>query len=242
MGQHVWFFLLVSKAMIWLSGEQQLPPHSILTQWTGNFLDNSKNWGEGKMVVKEQKGQKYRYRNWKKTGWLLDKNLPCIWFWRLSKFLYLLAALAEESTYVFIGLLIYSFYAKLAFFPIETEFSLFTGLSKIKSAFPQALQWLNTIDWGPTVIRHSADYEEKWKSLSHVHLFATPWTVACQVPLSMEFSRPEYWSHSLLQGIFPTQGLHPGLPYCRRIPCHPSHQGSPVKTEESNIFMWQTLS
>ena len=34
----------------------------------------------------------------------------------------------------------------------------------------------------------------KWKLLSHVWLFATPWTVACQVPLSMEFSRPEYWS------------------------------------------------
>ena len=33
-----------------------------------------------------------------------------------------------------------------------------------------------------------------WKSLSHVQLFVTPWTVACQAPLSMEFSRPEYWS------------------------------------------------
>ena len=29
--------------------------------------------------------------------------------------------------------------------------------------------------------------------LSRVWLFATPWTVACQVPLSMEFSRQEYW-------------------------------------------------
>ena len=27
--------------------------------------------------------------------------------------------------------------------------------------------------------------------LSHVHLFATPWTVACQAPLSMEFSRQD---------------------------------------------------
>ena len=35
--------------------------------------------------------------------------------------------------------------------------------------------------------------EVKWKSLSHVWLFATPWTVACQAPLSMEFSRQEYW-------------------------------------------------
>ena len=33
--------------------------------------------------------------------------------------------------------------------------------------------------------------------LSHfspVRLFATPWTVACQAPLSMGFSRQEYWS------------------------------------------------
>ena len=29
---------------------------------------------------------------------------------------------------------------------------------------------------------------------SHVWLFATPWTVACQAPLSMGFSRQEYWS------------------------------------------------
>ena len=28
----------------------------------------------------------------------------------------------------------------------------------------------------------------------HVQLFVTPWTVACQAPLSMEFSRQQYWS------------------------------------------------
>ena len=32
------------------------------------------------------------------------------------------------------------------------------------------------------------------KLLSHVQLFATPWTVAYQAPLSMGFSRQEYWS------------------------------------------------
>ena len=32
------------------------------------------------------------------------------------------------------------------------------------------------------------------KSLSRVLLFATPWTVASQAPLSMGFSRQEYWS------------------------------------------------
>ena len=30
--------------------------------------------------------------------------------------------------------------------------------------------------------------------LSHVLLFVTPWIVACQASLSMEFSRKEYWS------------------------------------------------
>ena len=30
--------------------------------------------------------------------------------------------------------------------------------------------------------------------LSHVQLFVTPWTVACQAPLSMGFSKQDYWS------------------------------------------------
>ena len=34
-------------------------------------------------------------------------------------------------------------------------------------------------------------------------------------------------SHALLQGIFPTQGLIPGLSHCRWILYHLSHQGSP---------------
>ena len=34
----------------------------------------------------------------------------------------------------------------------------------------------------------------KVKSLSHVRLFATPWTVAYQAPLSIGFSRQQYWS------------------------------------------------
>ena len=41
-------------------------------------------------------------------------------------------------------------------------------------------------------------------------------------------------SCSLLQGIFPTQGLNPCLPHCRRIPYQLSHQGRPevdVKTD-----------
>ena len=44
----------------------------------------------------------------------------------------------------------------------------------------------------------------------------------------MGFSRHEYRScHSILQGIFPTQGLNPALLHCRQILYHLSHQGSP---------------
>ena len=44
--------------------------------------------------------------------------------------------------------------------------------------------------------------------------FATPRTVACQAPLSVGFSRQEYWSGLPCPppGIFPTQGSNPGLP------------------------------
>ena len=57
----------------------------------------------------------------------------------------------------------------------------------------------------------------KVKSLSHVWLFATPWTVAYQAPQSMEFFRQEYWSGLPFPspGIFPTQGSNLGLPHCR---------------------------
>ena len=52
------------------------------------------------------------------------------------------------------------------------------------------------------------------KSLSRVRLFATPWTVAHQVPLSMEFSREEYWSGLPFpsSGDLPDPGIEPGSP------------------------------
>ena len=59
-------------------------------------------------------------------------------------------------------------------------------------------------------------FKEKWKCelLSHVWLFVTPWTVACQAPLSMGFSRPEYWSRltCLPPGDLPNPGIQPKSP------------------------------
>ena len=52
------------------------------------------------------------------------------------------------------------------------------------------------------------------QSLSPVQLFATLWTVAYQAPLSMGFSREEYWSGLPFPspGDLPNPGIEPGSP------------------------------
>ena len=52
------------------------------------------------------------------------------------------------------------------------------------------------------------------KSLSHVQLFATSWTVAYQAPWSMGFSRQEYWSGLPFPSPedLPNPGIEPGPP------------------------------
>ena len=52
------------------------------------------------------------------------------------------------------------------------------------------------------------------KFLSSVGLFATPWTVAQQAPLSMGFSRQEYWSRLPFpsSGDLRNPGIEPGFP------------------------------
>ena len=70
--------------------------------------------------------------------------------------------------------------------------------------------------------------QQRWKgsSLSCVWLFATPWTAPCQPLLSMEFSKNTgVGCYSFHYGIFLTQGSNPGLPHCRQILYHLSHQG-----------------
>ena len=54
----------------------------------------------------------------------------------------------------------------------------------------------------------------KVKSLSHVRLFVTPWTVADQAPQSMEFSRQEYWSGLPFPSPrdLPDPGIEPSSP------------------------------
>ena len=68
--------------------------------------------------------------------------------------------------------------------------------------------------------------EWKGKSFSHVWLIAIPRTLVHQVlcPWNSPGKNTGVGCHSLLQGIFPTQGLNPGLLHCRRILYHLHHR------------------
>ena len=58
---------------------------------------------------------------------------------------------------------------------------------------------------------------------------ATPWTVAHQAPMSMGFSRQEYWSGLPFPspGDFPDPGIELGLLHYRQILYRLSYDGSP---------------
>ena len=67
---------------------------------------------------------------------------------------------------------------------------------------------------------------------SHVRLFVTLWTIACQAPLSMEFSRQEYWNGlpCLPPGDLPNSGTEAISPASLALQMDSlplSHWGSP---------------
>ena len=70
----------------------------------------------------------------------------------------------------------------------------------------------------------------KVKSLSRVRLFATPWTVAYQVPSSMGSSRQEYWSGLPFPspGDLPDPGIEPGSPAFQADALTSEPPGKPV--------------
>ena len=64
-------------------------------------------------------------------------------------------------------------------------------------------------------------------------LFSTLWTIAYLLcPWNSPGKTTEVGCHSLLQGIFLTQGSNPGLPHCRQILDHLRHQRSPVLSKD----------
>ena len=61
------------------------------------------------------------------------------------------------------------------------------------SPIPGILQ-ARTLQWVAISFSNACKWKVKVKLLSHVWLLMTPWSIAHQAPLSMGFSRQEYWS------------------------------------------------
>ena len=77
----------------------------------------------------------------------------------------------------------------------------------------------------------------KVKLLSRVQLFATPWTGAYQVPLSMGFSRQESWSglpFSFPEDL-PDPGIEPGSPALQADALTSEPPGKPLKKEGGRL-------
>ena len=81
-----------------------------------------------------------------------------------------------------------------------------TGWYKIEKGVRQG--------WMLSPVLFNSQVEWKVESLSRVRLFATPWTVAHQAPLSMGFSKQEYWSGLPFPslGNLPNPGIEPRSP------------------------------
>ena len=140
-----------------------------------------------------------------------------------SKFPYSNPCPLSQWCYPTVSSSIIPFSSRLQSFPASGSFQmsqLFTsrdqsiGVSASTSVLPMNIQdwfplgWTGWISWlskglsrvffNTAVQKHQLFGAQvllwKVKLLSHVQLFATPWTLAYEVPPSMEFSRQEYWS------------------------------------------------
>ena len=67
------------------------------------------------------------------------------------------------------------------------------------------------------------------QALTHVRPFATPWLQPTRLlcPWNSPGKNTGVGCHALLYGIFPTQGLNPGLPHCGQNLYRLSHQRRP---------------
>ena len=75
--------------------------------------------------------------------------------------------------------------------------------------------------------------------------FATPWTIALQVPMSMGFSRQEYWSGFPFPsaGHLPNPGIEPGSPALQLILYRLSYKGShpPKRGDRYNCVLLSSV-
>jgi len=110
---------------------------------------------------------------------------------------------------------IYSFIFKIPHISEDIEYLFFSVWHFTKHNIFQAhgILVLN-LDGGSTTVAFKTVHCVCVQSLTHVWLFATTRTVACQAPLSIVFSRQEYWSGLPFPppGDLPNPGIKPVSP------------------------------
>ena len=109
-----------------------------------------------------------------------------------------------NAVYIILGRL-FNLFLSLIFFICKMEIAAAKSLqlcptlcdsidrSPLGSPVPGILQ-ARLLEWVAISFSNAWKWKVKVKSLSHARLLATPWTAAYQAPLSMGFSRQEYWS------------------------------------------------
>ena len=110
------------------------------------------------------------------------------------------------------------------------------------SPVPGALQ-ARTLEWVAISFSNAWKWKVKVKSLSHVWLFATPWTADYQTPPSMGFSRQEYWSEVPLPSPLSAWGLH--FLICNSLmgfPCSSVGKESAYHTGDLDSISWSGRS
>ena len=100
------------------------------------------------------------------------------------------------------------------------------------------------LDPPPKFLTHRSLVGPVCMLVSHVRLFATPWTVACQAPLSMGFSRQEYWSGFPFPspGDLPNPGIEPGSTTLQADTFLPEPPGKPPLVTNSSTSFSLTLN
>ena len=102
------------------------------------------------------------------------------------------------------------------------------------SSWPRGQTHVSCISGGSFTLSHlgnpniyHACYVHTWL-LQSCLILCDPMDCSHQAPLSMGFSRQEYWSGLLCHPPkdLPDPGIKPGSPQCRQILYHLSHQGS----------------
>ena len=81
------------------------------------------------------------------------------------------------------------------------------------------------------------------KLLSHVRLFAIPWTVAYQAPPSMGFFRQKYWSGLPFPspGDLPDPGIEPGSPAFQADTLTSEPPGKPLLQDNEHSSLRYTV-